>query len=153
MSGYLERVRFNRVFDIVRHQNRHGTNRYTEFSFEANSRCVYAVKIGGWPTLREGDQISAVLEKPGDWQTLAGWRNHDANEVAKPKAFDRGHALGHAFAIAAFLPLMYLAADSPGLKTAVVAYGLMVPLLLGNALYRVLRERRQAALRRQHGVE
>jgi hypothetical protein len=81
---HTERITFDRVFDV----QRRGATRYapqrTDFSFEASGNNRYSVQVSGWPRIEAGDTVTAVLGHEGNWQTLAGWKNHANGEVVAP---------------------------------------------------------------------
>ena len=74
-------VTFDRVFDIVRRSQR---NRVpcTEFGFQAGDVKKYGIAAPGSPRIEAGMTVTAVLQRPGDWQTLLGWVNHETGEIA-----------------------------------------------------------------------
>ena len=72
---------FDRVFDIAPGEAR-GKKHGTLFSFEHAGAIEYGVAIAGKPRLRPGMTVTALLRRPGDWQTLAGWVDHETGEIA-----------------------------------------------------------------------
>jgi len=73
-------VTFDRVFDIVRRSQR---NRMpcTEFGFQAGDQKKYGIAAPGSPRIVAGMTVTAVLHRPGDWQTLLGWVDHETGEI------------------------------------------------------------------------
>ncbi|MEJ8812762.1 hypothetical protein WKW77_16870 [Variovorax ureilyticus] len=74
-------ITFDRVFDIVRGARR-GRVPSTVFGFQAKEVEVRGVAVAGSPRIEAGMTITAVLERPGDWQSLIGWVNHETGEIA-----------------------------------------------------------------------
>ncbi|SEB13473.1 hypothetical protein [Variovorax sp. YR216] len=74
-------ITFDRVFDIVRGSRR---NRVpcTVFGFQSGDVEERSVAVPGSPRIEAGMTVTAVLERPGDWQTLLGWVNHETGEIA-----------------------------------------------------------------------
>ncbi len=81
---HIERITFDRVFDIQRRAATRYAPQRTDFSFESGGKKRYAVQVPGWPRIEAGDTITAVLGNEGNWQTLAGWKNHANGEVVLP---------------------------------------------------------------------
>jgi len=81
---HTERVTFDRVFDIQRRAATRYAPQRTDFSFESGGKKRYAVQVPGWPRIEAGDTVTAVLGSEGNWQTLAGWKNHANGEVVLP---------------------------------------------------------------------
>lgn len=72
-------VRFDRVFDIV--HGRHRRKEVTFFGFESAGTKRYGVPAPGKLDIRSPALVTAILRKPNNWQTLAGWFNHTTGEV------------------------------------------------------------------------
>lgn len=81
MKYYPVTVKLVRVFDVVR-VCRGRQSPQTHFSFESNRGVHYGLSIDAYPRLQEGDQISFLLRQPDNWQTIAGWFNHQTQEYA-----------------------------------------------------------------------
>ena len=81
---HIETITMDRVFDIQRRDTSPTAYSRTDFSFESDGRKHYAVQVPGWPRIEAGDRLTVVLGKAGDWQTLAGWKNHSTGEVLLP---------------------------------------------------------------------
>ncbi|RLJ38896.1 hypothetical protein [Acidovorax sp. 106] len=73
-----------RVFDIQRREATRFIPKHTHFSFESEGRLRYTVQVPGWPSIEAGHTLTALLEKPDNWQTLVGWKNSNTNELAFP---------------------------------------------------------------------
>ncbi|MBR7778431.1 hypothetical protein [Undibacterium rugosum] len=84
MKLHLVQVRFTRVFDVVRMPAMRGKARHTLFGFETISSRHSGVEVPGWPELKSGDTVLAVLGDADDWQTLRGWRNLRTAELFAP---------------------------------------------------------------------
>lgn len=76
-------IRLDRVFDVQTEESYQHYER-TLFSFESSGRRVLSVWVGGTPDLRSGQTITAVLKRPGDWQSLLGIRIHETGEISRP---------------------------------------------------------------------
>ena len=74
-------VTFDRVFDIVRNSQRNRVS-CTEFGFQAGELRKYGIAAPGSPRIEPGMTVTAVLQRPGDWQSLLGWVDHETGEVA-----------------------------------------------------------------------
>jgi hypothetical protein len=74
----LVTVTFDRVFDVVSV----GRPPRTEFGFQAGSLVKYAVPAPGAPAVAAGMTVTAVLRRPGDWQSLLGWVDHASLEIS-----------------------------------------------------------------------
>lgn len=53
----------------------------TFFNFACNDTHQYSVQILGKPHIRQGMKVTALLEEPGNWQTLKGWIDHDSGAI------------------------------------------------------------------------
>lgn len=62
------------------------TKPVTFFGFEHGTLKKYGVPGPGRPTLREGSRVTALLRRPGNWQTLLGWYDHTSDEVVVESA-------------------------------------------------------------------
>lgn len=83
MQAHWQTVTFTRVFDfldITSGKKAPGT----VFSFEMASGRQFGIYVPDKPRIQEGDTITALLRKPDDWQTLAGWINHETGEIVGP---------------------------------------------------------------------
>lgn len=79
---HLTTVRIDRVFSVERRSGRQG--KYTEFGFASATSRHYSVNVPGWPAIEAGMEISALLARHGDWESLQGWVNHTSGEVVAP---------------------------------------------------------------------
>lgn len=75
-------VKIVRVFPLLRKDYR--GQKSTQFGFATETKRYYDLHISGWPVIEAGMEMTAILEKPGDWQSLQGWVNHTSGEVAAP---------------------------------------------------------------------
>ena len=82
-------VTFDFLFDVCRLPGFLGASRRTEFSFTCGDVTRKGVMVQGWPPLRVGHTVTALLRKAGDWSSLIGWFNHNTGEVTFPRP-DRG---------------------------------------------------------------
>ncbi|MBL8466606.1 hypothetical protein [Methyloversatilis discipulorum] len=69
-------VRMDRVFDLHRLQDDH--HRFTLFSFEAGGRSHFGIRTFGWPDIREGMTVTALVDEETGWNGLFGWFDHGA---------------------------------------------------------------------------
>ena len=74
-------VTFDRVFELSRGLT---SPPHSEFSFQAAGLRQFAVRVPGMPKIEPGMTVTALLAKPGDWQTLRGWKNWTNGELALP---------------------------------------------------------------------
>jgi hypothetical protein len=79
-------IRFDRVFDLHRIKSTRHIPRHTLFSFQAAGKCTYSISVPGWPEIKADLTVTALLRKPGNWQTLVGWVNHASGEIAEERA-------------------------------------------------------------------
>ncbi|MDL5030440.1 hypothetical protein QRD43_00865 [Pelomonas sp. APW6] len=86
MPWHVETLILDRVFDVQRETGPEGNEPCTAFSFEAGGQRHFAICVPGHPALEAGHCLSFVLEKPGNWQTVQGWRNHSTGERVLPRA-------------------------------------------------------------------
>jgi len=76
---HIETVRFDRVFDV----------KWGYFSFEANGKPEYGVAFDGEVVPRAGATFAVVLDEPGNWQKVTGWRDLSSATVGlKRSAWD-----------------------------------------------------------------
>ncbi|KAB8056679.1 hypothetical protein GCN74_23130 [Janthinobacterium sp. FT14W] len=83
---YPSTVKIERVFPIRRSNSRHGMS--TQSGFATASSRHYSFTLPGWPAIEAGMEITAVLERDGDWAALRGWLNHTTGEVVAPTRGD-----------------------------------------------------------------
>lgn len=76
-------VRLDRLFDIRRNGDL-DNQVHVMFSCVADGTPHYAVRLPGNPRLEVGDRVTVVLRETGNWQSLAGWKNHSDGEVLVP---------------------------------------------------------------------
>ena len=120
---HLVTLRMDRVFDVQPDAFSGNISR-TLFGFESGGRRYFSVLADGEPKLQSGQTITAVLKRPGDWQTVLGIRIHETGEIFAPRASSYiGLLLLTVFAsIIAYMELVYL---QPGA---------LAPVLAGSAL-------------------
>lgn len=53
----------------------------TFFNFVSRGEHQYSVQILGWPRIRKGMKVTALLEEPGNWQTLKGWIDQESGQI------------------------------------------------------------------------
>jgi len=113
---HIETVRFERVFDV-----QSGT-----FSFEADGKREFSVIFDHKSVPDAGSTFAVVLDEPGNWQTVAGWRDLSMLSVGLKRS---------AWAIAidllldfyfVLLPIPVLALVLGGPWAALGTFGLMV---------------------------
>lgn len=88
----------------------------TFFNFASRGEHQYNVQILGWPRIRKGMKVTALLEEPGNWQTLKGWIDHESGQivgVTPPRA-----------ALGGLLFFLVLFLGSSGLAVAVDVRGI-----------------------------
>jgi len=127
---HIERIRIDRVFDA---QPRSG-----DFSFDTGGRAVYGVRLPGGAIPREGATLALAFRRPGDWSSLAGWRDLDSHEVVLDDPWWR-LAWGWDDVLMLLVPLLLFGAlilAGPGGAMAVLLA------IAGAAVYSVLRVRR-----------
>ena len=141
---HIERIRFDKVFDI---QPRHGL-----FSFACADEVTYSVHLPGRAIPKEGAVWAVAFERPGDWSTLLGWRDLAASRTTL--TYRLHHLLmDQAWGVYWFaIPLLALSIYAGGLWAgAVVAVAGVVG---GTWMLRhvVLRNRRVRAALRKTGL-
>jgi hypothetical protein len=81
---YTVRVTFDEVLHVHRNSASLTSPKHTVFSFMSNYQYTPYVTVPGFPELRPGMKVVALLRKENDWKSLVGWRNLETNEVAAP---------------------------------------------------------------------
>jgi hypothetical protein len=71
---HVERVRFDRVFDVVRGNGM--------FSFESGGRPRYGVSLPGQVVPAEGSALVVALAAPDNWSATLGWRDPASGRTA-----------------------------------------------------------------------
>lgn len=69
-------VHMDRVFDLHRLQD--DGHRFTLFSFETGGRRHFGIRTFGWPDIREGMTVTALVDEETGWNGLFGWFEHEA---------------------------------------------------------------------------
>ena len=68
---HIETVRIDRIFDVQGGM----------FSVEVGGKRHYSVVFDHESVPCAGDTCAVALDEPGNWQTIAGWRNLDSGKV------------------------------------------------------------------------
>jgi len=79
---YPVTVTIDRVFSVAYRWSKPGPR--TEFGFASGNKRYYGLELPGKPAIEAGMQVTAILEKDGDWNSLQGWLNHTTGEVVSP---------------------------------------------------------------------
>lgn len=137
---HIEKVTFDRVFDIQRHAASRYSPQRTDFSFESGGRKHYAVQVPGWPRIAAGDSVTAVLGTRGNWQTLAGWKNQANGEVVLPEVGRSVAGIWQGALIGTLFLLSFNAAETPAGR---VAAGCVCAVGYGTAVFLLLQWRRK----------
>ena len=141
---HVETVTLDRVFDVQRRNASKYAPKRTDFSFESAGTRHFAVQVPGWPGLAQGDRLTAVLQEPGNWQTLAGWKNHTTGELVLP---DTRRSLWGVFrALAGGLVGygLFAGATTPAGRTASAMFAVLCGILGSVLVEQWLRERAQS---------
>ena len=113
---HIKTVRFERVFDV-----QSGT-----FSFEADGKRQFGVVFDHKIVPDMGATFAVALDEPGNWQTVAGWRDLSTVTVwLKRSAWDVAIGLLFDFCFV-LIPIPVLALVLGGPWAALAAFGLMV---------------------------
>ena len=78
-------ITFDQVFDVV-HRSQRNRVLSTQFGFQSGDMKKVGVTVPGSPRIEAGMTVTALLERPGDWQSLLGWVNHETGEIACRRA-------------------------------------------------------------------
>ena len=68
------RVRFDQILNVHRHSKWWGGPKVT-FSFVCAGVYTPYITVYDAPDLREGMEVVALLREPGNWKSLAGWKD------------------------------------------------------------------------------
>ena len=79
---YPVTVTIDRVFSVAYRWGNPGPR--TEFGFSSGNKRYYGLELPGKPAIEAGMQVTAILEKEGDWSSLQGWFNHTTGELVSP---------------------------------------------------------------------
>lgn len=96
----LRTVCMERVFDL--HRLARKDDRYTLFSFESRGRRHFGIQIEGWPDIRDGMTVTALMDDEMEWNGLFGWFDHDAEVWYLPSMGKRMFSCVMALALAGF---------------------------------------------------
>lgn len=77
----LVTLTLDRVVDLQRHHGSRFGRQHTLFGIESGGERHAGLYVEGWPEIREGSTITALLRERDDWQTLAGWIEHDSGSI------------------------------------------------------------------------
>ncbi len=77
---YVQLLRFDRVFSVVRHYTQWG--KWTQFGFECGDLKVGQASVYGHPALPVGVELNVATPKKGDWQNICGWKIAGTTEVS-----------------------------------------------------------------------
>lgn len=82
------RVTFEAVEHVHQHRATSATPKYTNFSFMWGGKYHPYISVPGWPEVKAGTTVVAVLRERDNWKTLVGWVNTETGEVAAPNYKD-----------------------------------------------------------------
>ncbi|WP_314439728.1 hypothetical protein [Massilia timonae] len=137
---HVERVRFDRVFDVRK--------RLKEFSFEEGGWPVYGVSALGLGIPREGATYAVAFRERGNWETVVGWRDLSTSKVTLRRS-SLAAVTQPLPLVAPLVPGVFAVADKPGASKAFLSLAVLV--LLGAVAYAgraVTRNRRAAKILR-----
>lgn len=143
-------VTFERVFDLHRWEQSQTFPRHTAFGFVADGKPHYAVSVPGWPAIGVGTTITAFLREEENWQSLAGWSNHQTNEKAIPN-YKRPFFFAIISGVVSILGWISFFGAGSGVSTQAgtffaIAYVALLALVAVALGYQGLRLRREAEL-------
>lgn len=141
---HVERIRFDRVFDV--------RERVKEFSFEEGGSPVYGVSALGLGIPREGATYAVAFQERGNWGTVVGWRELSTSKVVLRRSSLAAITQPLPF-VAPLLPGVFAVVDNPGASKAYLSLAALV--LLGAFAYTVravARNRRAARVLRDADV-
>ena len=136
---YQATVTIDRVFSVAYRWGNPGPR--TEFGFASGNKRYYGLELPGKPAIEAGMQVTAILEKEGDWSSLQGWFNHTTGEVVSPS---RG---GHVFQLLVCFMLVRGLFSSLYQPFAIllITIFLLIALLSGSMLLRAHRAQKALA--------
>ncbi|MGK5026180.1 hypothetical protein [Janthinobacterium sp. RB2R34] len=112
-------VTIDRVFSVERLSGR--GRKTTNFGFASGASRHYSLWLPGWPAIEAGMEVTAILEKEGDWSTLRGWVDHGSGEVVAPS---RGQLLFQLVASFVMCSLCAISWGDPMVYLLFLLYGL-----------------------------
>lgn len=127
MQWHVETLILDRVFDVQRETGPDANEPYTAFSFEAGGQRHFAIHVPGHPAIEAGHCLSFVLGRPGNWQTVQGWRNHSTGELVLPRT---GYAL-FGLLMGLLMSVLALFALWPSASTGSASWGAGLGLAVG----------------------
>ncbi|RYY86597.1 MAG: hypothetical protein EOO15_14130 [Chitinophagaceae bacterium] len=133
---------FRRVFDLHRIESSRYITRHTLFSFEAEGLTKYSVRVPGWPEIKVGTTVTALLRKPENWQTVIGWVNHESGEVSEERI---AYPYLPTFTAACMGIIWGFAMLSSERRALQVVLGFMVTICVASAVSSVALARRRAS--------
>lgn len=133
---HLETVTLERVFDLHYREGSRYAPKRTDFSFEAGGKRRFAVQATGWPDLAAGHTITAALAKPGNWQTLIGFKNHTTGKLVLPDTDRALNGLGLSAGLALIGCFQWSIALSPTARNFAIGLIAVAGFLTAHALLR-----------------
>jgi hypothetical protein len=103
---HIQRVRFDRVFSVVRHHTRWG--KWTEFGFESGPLKVYQASVYGHPIIPEHVELAVAVPQASDWKNIIGWSNLKTGELVIESELSSGIAAIGILLIAFWLTMAIL---------------------------------------------
>lgn len=76
------RVTFEAVEHVHQHRATSAFPKYTHFSLMWGGKYHLYISVPGWPEVKAGTTVVAVLRERDNWKTLVGWVNTETGEVA-----------------------------------------------------------------------
>lgn len=130
---YPATVTIDRVFSVAYRWGNPGPR--TEFGFASGNKRYYGLELPGRPAIEAGMQVTAILEKEGDWNSLQGWFNHTTGELVLPSR------AGHVFQLLVCFMLCRGLCSSLYQPFAIllITIFLLIALLSGSMLWRAHR--------------
>ena len=71
------------VVDVAHRRTRNGA-RFTTFRFSTDSIELQVARVDGHVIVAPGASLTMVLTRDGDWQSLAGWYDHNSGQCVIP---------------------------------------------------------------------
>lgn len=109
----LKTLCLDRVFDVVTDTLYPETATAGLFSFESNGKRYFGIKAYGAPCPQAGQTMTALLERPEDWQSLLGFIVHETQTIScqVPRYNGEGALLG--ISISVWMWYLTLAFEEP----------------------------------------
>lgn len=130
---YPATVTIDRVFSVAYRWGNPGPR--TEFGFASGNKRYYGLELPGKPAIEAGMQVTAILEKEGDWSSLQGWLNHTTGELVSPSR------AGHVFQllVCAVIGSSVITSLDNAMSIAILLFLSVIALLSGSMLWRAHR--------------